>query len=396
MKGELRMTELKNTEKHREEIYTCNRTRCGFCIQRCPVYEVMQLETYSSRGRTLVARGIMEGAITITPEVAKLANTCLLCGYCEKNCALENTSIFRDFKTDMVEHGLTDKYLDGAVEAIDEFGNPFKQNPKKRNIPEIKSNPKSKTLLFGGCTYGLNDHHTLVLMAELLGDVNYLGEEEPCCNNLLFDAGYKKEFETKKKEIVEVLKKTKAKEIVTGCPTCFKMLKEEYADEIKAKPIHFMTKLYEMVKNGDLVFESKKKIKVTWHDPCHLGRFGGMIDEPREIIKRVKNVELVEMKNHGLDSHCCGAGSGLLMSYPELAIEIAKERIQEALATGASILLTFCPTCEFTLEKGGTTLARDEIDYDADDFDFDMLDEIESKIKVLNLLEWLVSLKKEK
>ncbi|RLI71664.1 MAG: hypothetical protein DRP02_04065 [Candidatus Gerdarchaeota archaeon] len=388
------MAELKNTKKHREEIYTCNRTRCGFCIQRCPVYEVMLLETYSSRGRTLVARGIMEGAITITPEVVKLANSCLLCGYCEKNCALENTTIFRDFKEDMVEQGLTDKYLDDAVGSLNEFGNPFKQNAKKRAIPEIKSNPNSKTLLFGGCTYGLNDHQTLIHMAELLGDVNYLGEEEPCCNNLLFDAGYIQQFKEKKSEVVKILKKTKAKEIVTGCPTCFRMLKEEYADEIKAEPIHFITKLYEMVKKGELKFESKEPLKVTWHDPCHLGRFGGIIDEPREIIRSVKNVELVEMENSGLDSYCCGAGSGLLMSYPELAIEISKKRIREALATRATILLTFCPTCEFTLEKGGTTIARDEIDYDAEDFDFDDLDKVESKIKVFNLLEWLVSLKK--
>ena len=164
------MAELKKTEKHKDEIYICNRTRCGFCTQRCPVFEVTSLETYSSRGRNLVARGIMEGIIDITPDVVELANTCLLCGYCEKNCALDNTEIFRDFKADLVEKGLTDKYLDVGVESIKKSGNPFKQNPKKRNVPEIKSNPKSKTLLYGGCTYALTHQETLVQMAELLGD----------------------------------------------------------------------------------------------------------------------------------------------------------------------------------------------------------------------------------
>jgi Fe-S oxidoreductase len=385
---------LAKTEKHKEEIYTCNRTRCGFCIQRCPIYEVTGLETYSSRGRNLVARGVMEGVIDVTPDVVKLANTCLLCGYCEKNCALDNTEIFRDIKTDLVEQGQTDKYLDSGVESIRQFGNPFKQNPKKRNIPEIKSNPKSKTLLFGGCTYSINHHETLVLIAELLGDVNYLGEEEPCCNNLLFDAGYIKEFQKQKKGIVDLLKKTKAEEIVTGCPTCYRTILEEYGDEIKAKPIHFITKLYEMIKSGELKFKSDKKITVTWHDPCHLGRLGGIIDEPREIIKSVENVTFVEMQNHGLDSHCCGSGSGLMMSYPEIGIEISKRRYQEAEEVGAEIILSFCPTCEFTLHKAGETIARDEIDYDDENFDFDDLDDIEPKIKVVNLLEWLVSLKK--
>ncbi|NHK32420.1 MAG: (Fe-S)-binding protein [Asgard group archaeon] len=385
---------LVKTEKHKDEIYTCNRTRCGFCTQRCPIYEVTGLETYSSRGRNLVARGMMEGIIDVTPDVVKLANTCLLCGYCEKNCALDNREIFRDFKTDLIEQGYTDKYLDDGVESIRKVGNPFKQNPKIRNIPEIKSNPKSKTLLFGGCTYSLNDQKTLILMAELLGDVNYLGEEEPCCNNLLYDAGYIKEFDRQKKGIVELLKKTKTKEIVTGCPTCYKTILEEYADEVKAKPIHFITKLHQMVKNGELKFASKEKITVTWHDPCHLGRLGNIIDEPREIIKSVENVEFVEMQNHGLDSHCCGSGSGLMMSYPEIGIEISKRRYCEAETAGAEIILTFCPTCEFTLRKAGETIARDEVDYDADDFDFDDLENLESKIKVLNLLEWLIELKK--
>ncbi|MHA1505426.1 MAG: heterodisulfide reductase-related iron-sulfur binding cluster, partial [Candidatus Heimdallarchaeota archaeon] len=95
-------------------------------------------------------------------------------------------------------------------------------------------------------------------------------------------------------------------------------------------------------------FASKEKIKVTWHDPCHLGRFGGIIDEPREIIKSVKNIEFVEMENHGLDSHCCGSGSGMMIAYPEIGIEISKKRIREAEAAGAEIMLTFCPTCEFT------------------------------------------------
>lgn len=389
------MDELPRTIEHIDEIYTCNRTRCGFCTQKCPVYEVTRMETYTSRGRNLVARGIVEGTVEVDEEVIKLANTCLLCGYCEKNCALDNTIIFRDFKADMIDKGFTDRYLEDGRESIETFGNPFKQKPEKRIVPEIKSNKDSKTLLFGGCTYSLMDQKTLIDMAELLGDVYYLGEEEPCCNNLQYDTGYLKEFEEKKKGVAAILNKTKAKEIVTGCPTCYRMLEEQYSDVIKAKPIHFITKLHQLVKDGKLKFESKKKVKVTWHDPCHLGRFGGMLDEPREIIQAVKNVEFVEMENHGLDSHCCGAGSGMLMSYPEIAIEISKNRYREAEKEGADIILTFCPTCELTLQKGANVIARDEQEIDDDDFDFDEPPPApEPKIKVLNLLEWLLPLKK--
>jgi len=384
--------ELKKTKEHIEEIYTCNRTRCGFCTQRCPVYEATGLETYTSRGRNLVARGIMEGVIEVTPDVVKLANTCLLCGYCEKNCALDNTKIFRDFKADMVEAGMTDQYLEGAVESVDKYGNPFKKLPETREIPELKSNPKSRTLLYGGCVYSITHKETLILMAELLGDYKYLGKDEPCCMNILWDSGHKKDFKKKQAAVVKILNDADVDELVTGCPTCFRTYVEEYGEKLKPKPIHLITKLAQMVREGKLKFESKKKVRVTWHDPCHLGRFGGIIDEPREIIKSVKNVEFIEMNNSGLDSHCCGAGSGMLMSYPEIAIEVSKKRYREAESIGAEIILTFCPTCEQTLSKGASTIARDEMDFDDDDFDFDK--EPEPKIKVMNLLEWLVKMKK--
>lgn len=393
--NEVHKMELNKTKKHKEEIYTCNRTRCGFCIQRCPVYEITGLETFSSRGRNLVARGMIEGTIELDEEVVKLANTCLLCGYCEKNCALDNTEIFRDFKTDLVAQGHTDEYLESSYDSIEKFGNPFRQSPEKRTVKEIKSNPKSKTLLFGGCTYSLTHQETLVLMAELLGDVNYLGEEEPCCMNILYDTGHMKAFEEQAKKVVKIINNTKATELVTGCPTCFRTLLECYGEEIKAKPIHFVTKLYKMVQEGKLQFKSKKPQTVTWHDPCHLGRFGGIIDEPREIIKSVENVTFVEMKNHGLDSHCCGSGSGLMISYPEIGIEIAKKRYREAEEAGAEIILTFCPTCEFTLQKAATVIARENEVID-DDYDFDNPPPPpEPEIKVVNLLEWLVVMKKK-
>ncbi|MBD3189781.1 MAG: hypothetical protein GF308_04015 [Candidatus Heimdallarchaeota archaeon] len=386
---------LEKTKEHKDEIYTCNRTRCGFCIQRCPVYEVLKMETYSSRGRTLVARGLMEGTLEENEEIIKLANTCLLCGYCEKNCALDNTEIFRAFKADLVEAGMTDRFIETGVKSLEKYGNPYKKKPEVREFPEIKSNDKSKTLLYGGCTYSIMYPEILKLMAELLEDVKYLGAEEPCCLNMLWDSGHVEDFEEKKKAVVKKLNGANVEELVTGCPTCFRTFVDEYAEELEAKPVHFITKLQKLIKDNKMEFASPEPIKVTWHDPCHLGRFGGMIDEPREIIKSVENVELVEMENSGLDSHCCGGGSAMLMSYPEIAIEVAKNRYREAEEAGAEMILTFCPICEHTLQKGAQIITREETDF-YEDYDFDNPPPPpEPKIKVLNLLEWLLPLKKE-
>jgi Fe-S oxidoreductase len=101
-----------------------------------------------------------------------------------------------------------------------------------------------------------------------------------------------------------------------------------------------------------LVREGKLRIKrtserMTYHDPCHLGRLGGVFDEPREIVEAV--ADLVEMPNNRYESRCCGAGAGLQSAFPKLSRDLASRRVEEAVATGATTLVTSCPFCETQL-----------------------------------------------
>ena len=114
----------------------------------------------------------------------------------------------------------------------------------------------------------------------------------------------------------------------------------------KIQVVHVAQEVSDLVKNGKLKV-NKTHEKMTYHDPCHLGRLGGVFEEPRDIVKAV--AELVEMPNSRYESRCCGAGAGLQSAFPKLSRDLASKRIAEAKATGATKIITCCPFCETQL-----------------------------------------------
>ncbi|MGD9963117.1 MAG: (Fe-S)-binding protein, partial [Thermoplasmata archaeon] len=137
------------------------------------------------------------------------------------------------------------------------------------------------------------------------------------------------------------------KRIVTACPGCYTTLRKSLEDHgSKIEVVHITKEIADLVKSGDLKIKKSAEM-MTYHDPCHLGRLGGVFEEPREIMKAVAT--LVEMPNHGYESRCCGAGAGLQSAFPKLSRELASKRIAEAKATGATTLVTCCPFCETQL-----------------------------------------------
>jgi Fe-S oxidoreductase len=112
---------------------------------------------------------------------------------------------------------------------------------------------------------------------------------------------------------------------------------------------HISEYLHKLLKEGKLSFKKQMPLKVTWHDPCHIGRHCGIYEEPREILKAIPGVELVEMERIKDQGWCCGAGAGVRTAFPDMALTIATERIEEAKETGAEALVTSCPYCEQNL-----------------------------------------------
>jgi len=178
-----------------------------------------------------------------------------------------------------------------------------------------------------------------------------LKELEVCCGSPVLAAGYIKEAKKLAQKNFKVFKEHSVKKIITPCPACFRIFSQLYPKLVKVWDIqveHVTQTIARAIESGKLKLK-KKKVKVTFHDPCHLGRYSGIYEEPRKIISSKAKLEEMEM-NREL-ALCCGGGGGVRANYPELAEEMAKERIGQAEETKAQILVTCCPLCFIQLKE---------------------------------------------
>lgn len=343
-----------------DDIYTCNRTRCGFCRDECPVYRIERLETYSCRGKMLVARGLIEGTLEPDEEMARMADECLLCGYCSARCALQNVEILTALREVLAEAGhRAVKHEENAAQIL-ETGHLFpRTTPLKR---------AGTTPLYLGCLYQSKpaEVKTVLSVLEKAG-FDPVIDDEVCCGYIIEATGSAQEFEQAQARFREVYGKYQDEEILTLCPTCTITLRDKYGMNVKPAIVAVAERL-------DQLNLKPVSLTATYHDPCHLGRMLGVFDEPREIV-RALGVNLVEMEHNREFSTCCGGGGGVTAVSPRLSAEISKNRVRDALAVGADSIITVCPTCVPTLLRGAGRLAN-EVDTFVDVLDlWKMLDD---------------------
>ena len=200
-------------------------------------------------------------------------------------------------------------------------------------------------LYFRGCT--AREKETSIQKAtekllDIAGVDYHILEDEKCCGSVLLRTGFFNEAQRQIKKNTEVLKGEK---IITSCAGCYKTLKEDY--EV-LDVIHISQLLDELIRDGKLNLE-KGELDVTYHDSCHLARHMEVFDEPRNVIESLAN--LVEMENNRENSLCCGAGGGVKSAYPEIATQMARTRIDQAMDTGCKTLVTACPFCKLNLSN---------------------------------------------
>jgi Fe-S oxidoreductase len=187
-----------------------------------------------------------------------------------------------------------------------------------------------------------------------------LGDKEPCCGDIARVVGEVGLFQEKKENCSALFDDFGIEDVVTSSPHCFHTFLNEYGER-RFKVRHYALVLRELMAAGRLKPEKPLNAKVTYHDPCYLGRHNRIFDEPREVIRSIPGVTLTEMRNHGPDSLCCGGGGGRMWQGPELRGEarMGEIRIKEAHETGAEILITACPLCLIMLEDASKTLGLD-------------------------------------
>ncbi|CAB4677195.1 unannotated protein [freshwater metagenome] len=305
--------------------------------------------------------------------------SCTMCGACVNQCPvdIEHIDHIADMRRNQVMIASDfPSELNGMFKNIEAKGNPWGMNASDRNawISEVDFEvnvfgmngeeviPEDVDYLFWvGCAGAFEDRakRTTKAVAELLNiaGVNFmvLGEGETCTGDPARRAGNEFLFQMQGMQNVEVLNEIKAKKIVVTCPHCLNTLKREYPQlGGDYEVVHHTQLLNDLVKAGRLTPVTKVEEKVTYHDPCYLGRHNKVYVPPRDLIDAT-GVDRVEMERHGDKSFCCGAGGARMWMEEKIGTKVNMNRGDEAIATGASKIAVACPFCSVMLNDAVTT-----------------------------------------
>jgi heterodisulfide reductase subunit D len=347
-----------------EVAEACSMCRCGCCKDQCPMYSEILEESISPKGRNAVIRALSLGILEPDERAVRIAYSCLLCKRDEFSCTakLKNADATEAFRKYLLEMGmpLLPEH-EVLVKSLENYGNPWQESKvaRKRWARDLKARRavagKTDVLFYVGCTFALDrtlqeSPRALASLMKKAG-VNYglLLEDELCCGSTVKRIGHVKLFEKLRAENEKRLRDIAARAIVTGCAGCYKTLRQDYPGLAKdIQILHSTEYLAGLLDSGKLKVGGKA-LKVTYHDPCHLGRHAEVYEPPRRILRSIPGLELIEMRNSREMSRCCGGGAGVKTAYPELSQKAALRRLKEAEVTGAVILVTACPFCVQTL-----------------------------------------------
>jgi len=192
----------------------------------------------------------------------------------------------------------------------------------------------------------------------------YLAEDEPCCGAPLHFTGLAKDFAVNARKTYQKLKSLGVKQIISIVPSCTYALRDlfpQYIDGYDLEVKHWIEVVQENISSRKLSLP--EETKVTYHDPCQLGRYLGLIEEPRKVLRAIKNIELVETDWTNCEwATCCGGGGGFEAVFPELSEILATNRVRELVETGARIIVTHCPGCVMQLKDGLKALKTDGVE----------------------------------
>jgi Fe-S oxidoreductase len=188
-----------------------------------------------------------------------------------------------------------------------------------------------------------------------------LGSKENCCGESIRKAGEEELFKRLARENIKTFIDNGVKKILVSSPHCYHTFKNEYS-EFKAnfEVVHISQYLFELINKGRLKLTKEYKKKITYHDPCYLGRHNGIYDEPREVLKKVPGLELTEMADSRQDSLCCGGGGSRIWMDTPKGERFSDLRLEQAIKVGADILVTSCPYCITMFEDSRLALKDSE------------------------------------
>ncbi len=333
--------------------------QCGLCDTVCPWNRV---SFFSMR------KLVRQAAFGLTEIEAEDMWLCTTCGKCPEQCPrdVEQSDSCVALRRIATEYGVfppSVKPLSAISASLVGEGNPLNEKREKRAEWAAGHSVKAyregmEFLYFPGCYLCYDPRlikaagataHTLNLAGT---DFGILGSKESCCGESIRKTGHEDLFKRLARENIKTFIENGVKKILVSSPHCYHTFKNEYPEfKVNFEVFHVSEYLYELLRKGQLHPKKEYGKKVAYHDPCYLGRHNGIYDEPREVLKKIPGLELVEMADSGRDSLCCGGGGGRIWMETPKGERFSDLRVKQAVEAGAEVLATSCPYCITNFEE---------------------------------------------
>ena len=313
------------TEIENEEIWRC--TTCGKCAQRCP-RDVKQITNMIALRRMATGYGVFPAAVKpIRTASAGLAGE----GNPFGEDRAKRAEWAKGLSVKTFEEGMEILYYPGCYPSYD---------PRLKKVAVATANILNKA----GVDFGI------------------LGARENCCGESIRKTGNEELFKQLARENIKAFIDNGVKKILVSSPHCYHTFKNEYPEfSVNFEIIHISQYLFQLINEGRLQISKEYGKKIMYHDPCYLGRHNGIYDEPRDVLKKIPGLELIEFAESREDSMCCGMGGGRIWAETPKSERFSNLRLEEAIGAGAGELVTACPYCITNFEDSRVVLNYDDV-----------------------------------
>lgn len=342
--------------------------QCGLCAGSCPWGKMEKESEFIIRKMLHMGRMGVEGF-----ESDDVLFACTTCKQCVIKCprSVNIINVIKAMRTIICETGGIPKNLKSVLGSINSNGNPWGQDEDKRTSwvkdLDIATFEDQEYLLYVCCTSAYDSQKIARSTASLLqkAGVSFgiIGNNERCCGEATRKIGAEEDFTHLVEHNLELFNEKDIKKIITTSPHCYYTFSQEYSEWAHGKDLevyHYTQIFAQLLKDGKLKFNKPFNKKVIYHEPCYLGRHSEVYEQPRELLRAVPGLELVDYDKNRSESLCCGGGGARIWMETEAGLRFSDEKVKEASDKQVQVIATACPYCVVMLEDSCKNLNKDE------------------------------------